>query len=112
DAHEGGAEGVRDGADGERLGEAGHTLEEDVAIAEQANEDALEHVALADDDLTGLLVEDLDEGAFFLHLFGERADGRVHVPSVGGNGRQSRKRPGRLGFRAERLNTAEGRTFR
>ena len=35
----------------ERLGEPGHALEQHVAVGEQADQQPVEHVALADDDL-------------------------------------------------------------
>ena len=40
-----------EGFDGERLGEAGDAFEEDVAVGEQADGEALDEVFLADDDL-------------------------------------------------------------
>ena len=63
DALEAGADRVGERPDGERLGQAGHALEQDVAAAEQADEDPLDHLALADDDLADLGGEQLDEGA-------------------------------------------------
>src|SRR5690606_28403380 len=46
----GGCEGARH----ERLGDAGHVVEQHVAVGEQAGEHELEHVALADDGLLDL----------------------------------------------------------
>ena len=45
------------------LASPGHALEKDVATREQADEDALDHVLLADDDLADLVGEAVDEGA-------------------------------------------------
>ncbi len=41
----------------ERLGEAGHALEQDVAAGEQADQQAVDQVALADDDGADLFAE-------------------------------------------------------
>ena len=49
DAPERGVEGLGEGADRERLGEAGDALEQQVAAGEQGDEHALEHRVLADD---------------------------------------------------------------
>ena len=43
------------------LARPGHALEQDVAAGEQADEQALDHVLLADDDLADLGVQDFDE---------------------------------------------------
>ena len=63
DARELGVEGVAERADGERLGEAGDALDQDVAAGEQADQDALDHVGLADDDLADLGQQLVDERA-------------------------------------------------
>ena len=63
DAGELGADRVAERAHRQRLGEAGHALEQHVAAGEQTDEDALDHVRLADDDLADLGEDPLDEGA-------------------------------------------------
>jgi hypothetical protein len=50
-------------ADRERLGEAGDALEQDVPARQQPDQDALDHVLLADDDLADLVQQAVDEGA-------------------------------------------------
>ncbi len=65
---------VAERAHGERLGQTGHALEEHVAAGEQADEDALEHVGLPDDDLAHLVDEGVDEGALFGDELVQRAD--------------------------------------
>ena len=52
---EGAAEHLRERLDGQRLGEAGHALEQHVAAGEQRDEQALEHRVLADDDALDLV---------------------------------------------------------
>ena len=49
DARELRVDGVAERADGERLGQARHALEQHVAAGEQADQQALDHVRLADD---------------------------------------------------------------
>ena len=49
--------GARQGADRQGLGQAGHALEQDVAVGHQAQQQAFDHVALADDDLADLGVD-------------------------------------------------------
>ena len=48
------------GLDGERLGEAGHALDQHVAAGEQADQQAVEQVVLADDDLAQLGLDPLE----------------------------------------------------
>jgi hypothetical protein len=50
-------DGLGERADGERLGEAGDAFEEDVAVAEEADEQAVDEVLLADDDASDLFTE-------------------------------------------------------
>ncbi len=65
DARELGVDGVAQRAHGERLGEAGDALEQDVAPrSSRPDEDPLDHVLLAHDDLADLVRETVDEGAF------------------------------------------------
>ena len=60
DAGERAADDVGERLGGERLGEAGHRLEQAVAAAEQADEQALEQPGLADDHLAQLEEDPLD----------------------------------------------------
>jgi hypothetical protein len=57
------ADGVAERAHRQRLRESGHALEQDVAATEQADEDALDHVGLADDHLADLGHQVVDEAA-------------------------------------------------
>ena len=50
DALERPAEDLGEGLDGQGLGQTGHALEEEVAAGQEADEDSLEHLVLADDD--------------------------------------------------------------
>ena len=63
DALEGAAEDVGEGLDGQRLGQAGDALEEDVAAGQEADEDPLEHPILADDDPSDLEQDGLGGGS-------------------------------------------------
>ena len=67
DALELGVQRIGHGLDRQRLGQAGHALEQHVAAGEQADEDALDHVALPDDDLLHLAEQPLGEGRLLLH---------------------------------------------
>ena len=62
---------------GERLGQAGDALEQDVSVAEQADEDPLQHVMLSDDDASRLLDQFVDEAALFAHALGEGSNVEV-----------------------------------
>ena len=84
DPLEAAAEHLRGGLDRQRLGEAGHALDQEVAAGEQADEDALEHRVLPGDhplDLEQRLLEQLA-----LLLYGGLAHGtllaRGYVPQV------------------------------
>ena len=63
DAVEGSAENAGGGLDGQRLGETGNALDQQVAAGEQAGQDALEHLVLAGDH-----APDLEEGLLQLLL--------------------------------------------
>ena len=52
DALESGLDARAQRLDGERLGEAGHAFEQDVAVGEQADEQPVHEILLADDDAT------------------------------------------------------------
>jgi len=53
-------DGLGEGANSKRLGEAGDTFEQDVAVAEEACEKAVDEALLADDDLADFDEERLD----------------------------------------------------
>ncbi|MCG3775633.1 MAG: hypothetical protein JW395_2475 [Nitrospira sp.] len=59
---------VRQCADGEGLGEPRHTFDEDVAVAQQADEELLHKVRLADDDLAHFIQQRRDKAAFLFYL--------------------------------------------
>ena len=75
------AEHVGERAHGQRLGQAGHALEQHVAAGEQRDEQPLEHRVLADDDALDL-VEDLLERLARLGRLGSSSGGG------GGTGRR------------------------
>ena len=56
------AEHLGERLDGQRLGQAGHALEQHVAAGEQRDEQALEHRVLADDDALDLVQRLLERG--------------------------------------------------
>jgi hypothetical protein len=72
------AEGLRERFHGERLGEAGHAFEEDVAVGEQADDEAFGEIILADDDLAEFVEERPRERAGFLDRFVDGVDSCVH----------------------------------
>ena len=63
DAREVGVDGLRERAHGQRLREAGHAFEEDVAVGEEADQQAIDEVLLADDDPGDLFAEARHPGA-------------------------------------------------
>ena len=82
DAGERAAEDARSGLDRQRLREAGHSLDEEVALREEAHEHALEHRVLPGDD-----APDLEQRLLELHLrllgVGRAAFGALgHVASL------------------------------
>ena len=64
--------------DGERLGQARHAFEQDVAVGEQADDQPLDQIVLADDDLADFVEERPHEGAGFLHRFVDGVDSCIH----------------------------------
>ena len=89
DAAEGAAEHVGERPHGQRLGEAGHALEQDVAAGQQRDEHALEHRVLADDDALALPQGGLQRAACLvghaalgLGLGGEKRGDRGDVVGV------------------------------
>ena len=99
DPLEGAAEDLGEGLDGQRLGQAGDALEEEVAAAEQADEDSLEHLVLADDDPPDL-EHDRFGGGPRVGRIGQGAEvgrrGRLRRPRRRGRGRD---RVGHVGLR-------------
>src|SRR5262249_34985986 len=79
DALEGELQAVSQRADGERFGEAGDALEQDVAASEQADEEPVDHDALADDDTGDFAVKRLQQGPHFAHLAVEFVGGHVNL---------------------------------
>ena len=66
DALELAADRVGDGLDGHRLGEARHALDEEVAAAQQRDDEPFQEVVLADDDLLDLVEQPLHRGGSVL----------------------------------------------
>ncbi len=62
---------VREGFDGEGFREAGHAFEQDVAVGEQADEETVHEVFLADDDAAQFVLQRGDPVAVLLHGVGE-----------------------------------------
>ena len=60
------------------LGEARHALEQDVAVGEQPDQQPVDHVALADDDLADLLADAVERLALLLDLGAQRLDRGGH----------------------------------
>ena len=56
-------DGLRKGTHGERLREARDAFKEDVAVSEEADEEAVDEVLLADDDTSDLFAEARHPGA-------------------------------------------------
>ena len=83
--------------DRQRLGQAGHALEQHVTAGQQSDEDALHHGALADDHLADLGEEALRERGFLLHELVGDADVVGHAagsPWAAGGGSGWRLRQG------------------
>ena len=78
DALEPAVDGVGEASDRQRLGQAGHALEQHVAPAEQTDEQPVQHILLADDDFAQLGEEALDEDRLFLNPLVDGLDGRFH----------------------------------
>ncbi len=121
-ALEAAAEHVRDGLDGQRLGQAGDALEQDVAAGEQRHEDALEHRLLADDhplDLEQRRLQRVVGVTRRVRLLArvERVEppvlvGHVHSPGCHAGHRQFRSPASRDGFRARSSGYVPGRRAR
>ena len=81
DPLEAAAEHVARGLDGHRLGEAGNALQQDVAVGQERDEHALEHLLLPDDHALDLEQGRLERAA---DLFG--ASHGVKAPLLGVDG--------------------------
>ena len=72
EAGEAGVERAGEGLDREGLGQSGHAFEQDVAVAEQADEQAVDQPFLADEDVAHFvfhgLIQPLDGGDPFLQV--------------------------------------------
>ena len=66
------------GFDRQRLGQAGHAFEQDVAVGEQADDQPLGQIVLADDDLAEFVKQRVREGARFLDRFVDGTDSSIH----------------------------------
>ena len=62
----------------ERLGQAGHAFEQHVAVGQQADDQPLDQVGLADDDLAHFVKQRAHERAGFLHRFVDGVDSGIH----------------------------------
>ena len=65
-----------------RVREAGHALEQDVAVADQSDHEAIEELFLADDDAGHLLTERLSPGGCLLHAILHFADGGIFAGAI------------------------------
>jgi hypothetical protein len=74
DPRELGVDGVAERAHGQRLGQAGYPLEQDMAPREEADQDSLDHVLLADDDFADLALEAGDKGTLLGNELVQGAD--------------------------------------
>ena len=93
-----GVDGLREGAHRERLREARDAFEEDVAVGEETDQEAIDEVLLADDDTSDLFAEARHPGAGGVdvsgHGGGEGARGVARLADLRplGSVRQSRIR--------------------
>ena len=76
-------EALREGADHERLGEAGHPFEHAVPAAEHGDEQLLDHLVLADDHLRHLAADLVERPLQLLHCV-HVGRGQFAVPGVPG----------------------------
>ena len=67
------------GFHGESLGQAGHAFEQDVAVGQQADDQPLGEILLADDDLAEFVKQRMRERARFLDRFVNGVDSCAHV---------------------------------
>ena len=83
---------VRQRFHGECLGQAGHAFEEDVAVGQQADDQPLGEIILADDDFAEFVEQRMRERARFLDRFVDGVDSCAHVLIYICDGRQSDKK--------------------
>jgi hypothetical protein len=83
DALEGGVEAGRQGADGEGFGQAGDAFEQQVAVGQQTDDQAVDQVGLTDDDFLHFVAQILDEGALCFYLFVQRVDSECFLRHTG-----------------------------
>ena len=69
---------LRQGLHRQRLGQAGHAFEQHVAAGEQADQQPVDQVALADDDGPDLLAQAVEEGRAFLDAVVDGRDAGIH----------------------------------
>ena len=67
-----------EGFDREGLGQAGHAFEQDVAVGEQADDQPLGQIILADDDLAEFVKQRVRKGTRFLDCFVDGVDSSIH----------------------------------
>ena len=60
-------------ADGQRLGESGHAFQQDVAVGQQADEQPVHELFLADDDVGDFLAQLADPGGGLRDLVFQRS---------------------------------------
>ena len=71
-------------ADGQGFGQAGHAFEQDVAVGEQADQQPVHQLFLADDDAADFGAQSFDPAGRGLHLFVQRiAHSGVNLGRVG-----------------------------
>ena len=63
----------RERADGQRLGQSGHAFEQDVAVGQQADEQPVNELFLADDDVGDFLAQLADPGGGLRDLVFQRS---------------------------------------
>jgi hypothetical protein len=112
DALEGGGDGLARGLDRQRLGQARHALDQAVAVGQEADQDPLDHLGLADHDLADLGDDVVEEPALALDLEVEIADRAVAAGRRQGRGHVGRRRRGggerRRGDRPRRCHVDQG----
>ena len=72
--------------DRERLGQAGHAFQQDVAVGQQADEQPFHQVFLADDHAADFVLQRLDPLAVLFYVVGEFLGRSAH--GIGKKGRQ------------------------
>ena len=78
---------VRQRFHGERLGQAGHAFEQDMAVGQQADDQPLGQIILPDDDLAEFVKQRMRERTRFLDRFVDGVDSCAHVSNSFFHGR-------------------------